>query len=274
MIGLRTGLKAGARSGLAVGVGADPMAAAGGYEVTWDLDGPGDGFGVPSDATQWADVVSAAAFPGSPASAWLFQSAGAPADVIGSNNLTAFSTPAYQQAFVSGWAGVCVHFNSTADSLYNTSVVNTGTTSALLLAYVALTGDPGSPQFALNIGNGASQADRRIGRITAAGLWSASGYTGSPQATLDGTADPGTSVHPVFVQVDRAAGAFRVITDQEVIAPTYTAPSSGTDAYVSFGDGASVMKVRYGALWTGTAAQASIAQIRTLQTVLGWSPAF
>ncbi len=271
MIGARIGARAGARVGVRV---ASPPVTPSGYVVTWDVDGPGAGFGVPSSATQWNDAIAAAGYPGAPTSAWLFQSAGAPADVVGANNLTAFSTPVFQQAFVAGWSGLCVEFNSAADALYNLSVVNTGTTSALLLAYVAITADPGTPQFALNLGNGTSQADRRIATITAAGLWSATGYTGSPQASASGVADPGTNAMLLAVQVDRANGAFRVITDQEVIAPVYTAPSSGTDAYISFGDGASVMKVRYGALFTGAAAQASIAQIRSLYTVLGRTPLF
>ncbi len=273
MIGARVGAKVGGRVGGALGIGSDPIARSG-YTITWPVDGPAPGFGVPADAGDWSDVVAAAGFTGSPVSGWLMQAVGASPDAIGANNLTAFSTPAFQQAFAACWTGLCVHFNSTADSTYNLSVVNTGTTSALLLAYVQLTGDPGSAQFALNIGNGTSQADRRIATVTATGFWSATGYTASPQASASGVVDPGTDVHPVFVQLDRAAGVFRVVTDDEVIQPVYTAPSSGTDAYVSFGDGTSVMKVRAGWLWTGAAAQASVAQLRSLLSVLGWTPAF
>jgi len=59
-----------------------------------------------------------------------------------------------------------------------------------------------------------------------------------------------------------------------VIAPVYTAPSSGSSAYVSFGDGASVMKVRAGWLFTGSAAELSVSQLRSLYTVLGRTPLF
>lgn len=269
-VGARIGSLVGSRLGSRVGSSPLPS----GYTITWDVDGPGDGSGVPSDATQWADVAAAAGLASGPQHGWLMQDAAAPADVIGSADLTAFSTPAYQQAFATDWTGFCVHFNSTADALYNTSVVNTATTSALLLAYVALTGDPGTVQLALHLGSGGSQADRRIAAITAAGLWSARGWPGQPQATQDGVADPGTDVMLVAVQVDRAAGVFRVVTDQEVIAPVYTAPSSGSSAYVSFGDGASVMKVRAGWLFTGSAAELSVSQLRSLYTVLGRTPLF
>lgn len=269
-VGTRIGSRVGSRVGPRVGSSPLPS----GYTITWAVDGPGAGFGVPANASQWTDVRLAASIPGNPSHGWLMQDVGAPADTIGAQNLTAFSTPAFQQAFDTGWTGFSVEFNSTADALYNLSVVDTATQSALLLAYVKITADPGTDQLVLHIGSGASQSDRRIAAITAGGLWAARGWPGQPQAPADGVADPGTNVMLVGVQVDRAAGVFRVITDQEVITPVYTAPSSGTAPYVSFGDGASVMRVRAGWLFIGAAAELSVSQLRSLYTVLGRTPLF
>lgn len=270
MIGLRVGLKTGFRTGGAIGIGADTVG--NGYNPMASV--PKDatsGKYVPASATDWANVRTAAGLAaGAIQSIWQMQEAsGNLADSVNSKTLTAFSTPQYQQA-VTGWTRTAIGLNSTGDAFYSldSGIGNTATTSHLVFAYLKLVGAQASDLTTINVGLGAGAADRRALFID--NPTSAMSVRGTaPQATQDGSVSLGTTVHPVWLLINRATSVLAAVSDTEVVTAALTLPSSGTSAYLSF-EGQNNVQILYAALFMGAAAELSTADLQAMNTALGW----
>lgn len=231
---------------------------------SWTLDAT-SGMGVPTDS-EWAAVMTAAGIgSGEPNHLWLCQeAAGALADskTGGSESLSAFNSPLYQQA-IAGWTRKAVRCDDPGDAFYSTLIGNTTTESITVLAYLYTT-TPAAYRNVINLGTGTGA---RLMRMSTAPIYDCAGNGG--QATGLGVSDPSGVVRPVIVTVNRAAGRFGVYTDQEKIVPVYTVPAGG-GAYFSF-EGCETSRVLYAAMFRGTRAEMSEAQIKSLLQTLGWT---
>lgn len=237
--------------------------------LAWTVDAT-SGKGVPINGAQWTSVMSSAGIvSGIPSSLWLCQEAsGALADSIGAISLTAWNSPAYQQP-IAGWSRLAVAADDSVDAFYSIGTGNTATTSYALLAYVALSAAPSAARPILSIGGGVGDADIRRAVVTTAPVYSARGNGGV--VTVDGASSPGTSVRPVVLLFNRATSTFAVLTDQEKLTTVWVNPVDGTSQYMSLFDGCETGRILYAALFSGTAAQLSAAQIKTLLQTLGWT---
>lgn len=225
---------------------------------------------VPASASEWASIRSLAGVTaGACTHIWQMQEAsGNLADSIGSNTLTAFSTPLYQQT-ITGWTRKAIRLDGTGDAFFSADagIGNTATTSHLVFAYIALAGSQAAALATINVGNGASVADRRQLFINTSSALSVRGNGG--QATADGAVSMGTTVHPVWLIINRASTTLAAISDGEVVTTTLTLPSSGTSAYFSF-EGQNNAFVLYAALFEGAAAEVTTANCQAMNTQLGW----
>lgn len=272
MIGPRVGSKPGVRSGLAVGVSEDAIAPvnpmAGVMRDATSLKY------VPSSSAEWTITRAAAGISsGNPTSLWLMQEAsGNLADSIASNTLAATSLAGYQQA-VSGWTrGAISMVDASSAGASNGSIGDVGTYSALLLLLVAVGPTIGGTRDICGLGGGGTY---RGAQVTTTPRFKAKPNDGS--ASPNGTANPGTTVHPLINRVNLTAGSFSIITDQEIIAQSpYTAPPAPSAA-LFLGSALTTtpdMKLLYGAYFQAAAAELSDAAIRTLLTRLGWAVAW
>ncbi len=240
-----------------------------GTAITWSVDAT-SGKGVPADATEWGDVASAAGI-ASPSALWLCQEpSGDLADSIGGHTLTAGNSPSHA-ASVSGWSRLAVQIGANSGSwFFNTSSLgNVTTTSHLFLAYLKLTAVPTAARDVMGLGSSVSH--RNI-QAVAGPLYRA--RRNSDGTFTDGTQDPGTSaVRPVVLKVDRANSEHKVYTDQEVFSHAWATPSGGA-ALINFGGAVTAsagIQILYATCFTGSAAELSDAEVRTLLEALGWT---
>lgn len=264
MLGLRSGLAAGARAGLAVGVSADPLRPDASSAA--DRDATSNIY-VPSTAGQFTALGITA-----PSHLWLCQeAAGNLADSIGGMTLTASGSPTYQQA-VSGWSRKGVGFTVTLNQRFSAAAgvgPDPGSVSTLWLAYVAVIGAQGGNRDIFGPNNTAGGTAAKVQTTTTPRV------RGSFAGTVaSGTSDPtATGLQPMVIKVDRTNSTAVVYTGQEKITGTYsaiisesTAKGFGSSGSTSFGG-----LIAYSALWSGAAAEVSDAQAKTLLQALGWS---
>ena len=256
MIGLRVGIKAGPRVGPAVGVGADPTSAAGASRDA------ASGIYVPATSSEWSSLGLTA-----PGNLWLCQeSSGNLADSIGSISLTAVNGPTYQQS-VSGWTRKAV---STTDGTANQNFGSTAaalpdiaTTSAMLLMYAQVTTI------------GATRGSCLLGTTTTAELRALTTpayrmLSGANLAT--GASNPTGSVRPIVVKIDRTGSTCKAYTNQEIMAPTFSSGMTGKQVMLGYSGGAPPTQlIVYAALWQGSAAERTDAQVRSMLQSLGWT---
>lgn len=261
-----SGLLSGVRSGLNPSYGANPMAG-----VTQDATSSKY---VPANATEWNTTRAAAGISsGNPTSLYLCQEgSGNLADTLSTNTLTPFNNPTYAQA-VTGWTRTAVGSNDGSDAFTCSTIGNPAAESYLVLAYIKLTGVPGATAPVLSVGSGAGVADRRHAAATTAPVYNARDFNAAT-INVNGTSDPSTTVRPVVLLINRAGSEFSVLTDQDKILTSWTAPSSGTNSYFSIADGCPACQFLYVALFSGAAAELTRTQIKTLLTTLGWSIAW
>lgn len=254
------------RIGIHIGAGADPMTG-----VTQD---EGSGVYVPATADEWNTTLAAAGIlSGGPSALWLMQEAsGNFADSIASYDLTA-ALFLYQNDVI-GWSrkGASLADGQAAQAFRLSGVGDIGAVSGLLLAYISIDDTPGGTRDVIGLG---SSTTFRGAQVTTTPVYRAQPNDGS--ATQNGAANPGTTVHPVIIHVDRTAGTWRVITDQEIVTPSpYTAPPVAGDG-IFIGSAlvtAAPLTVLYAAAFRSTAAELTDAQIRALLTALGWTVAW
>lgn len=262
MISVRAGVISGVRAGLAAGVSADPDA----------FDGPGGIPGVtrdagnlnyyPANAAEWTALMTEAGLAtGNPSSAWTLQNAsGNPADTIGTVNLTSTLT-LYQQT-VPGAARKCIRgVDGTANSrlVNSTTAPNPSLTSTMQLMYLDI---PAAPAAVRDVALGAPNYDLRFNT------------TGKLRLVAGASADlvsvAALTQQWVVLQCNITAGTTKVFTAQEKFTGTYVLPTSAV--LLAFGgQSTSVAGIgyAYAAQFTGTAAELSDAQVKTLLQTLG-----
>lgn len=228
---------------------------------------------VPADATEWGITMTAAGIAsGSPSNLWTCQvAAGSLTAQIGAVGLSVSGSPTYQNA-VTGWTRKSVNMADGGASVGFTtsSIQNLSTTSGLLFAYIALTGTPAAERSLMGMGN---STDHRYAAVTTTPYIKAHGLAG---ATVTGTNAPGTTVHPVFLKVDRSRSHYRLYTDAEMLAPAWTNPGAG-GSLLGLGTmigSSGPAAYLYAGFFSGTAAELSDDQVRTLMTTLGWTVAW
>ena len=229
------------------------------------------GWYVPASATEWGYLLEGTGI-ANPGNLWLSQeSSGSLADSIGSASLAPSTNPLYQQT-VSGWSRKAVGANdgNGGQGFITGSVGDIGTTSGLLLSFVAITQTPAGERSVLGLG---ASVSHRYAAVTTSPVYKATGLGGSGSAT--GTQNPGTGVHIVALQVDRTHSKTTTFTDQgDVLTPTWTDPWLSSDLLV-VGDasvGSAPSRYLYSVFWSGTGAEMSETQVSTLMTRLKSGP--
>ena len=272
MIGVRLGGSVGTRDGVALGISGDPVGPDNGMSsVTRDAL---SGIFCPASTGEWTTTLTTAGQSGNPLSTWLCQEAsGNLADSLAANTLTITGASwAYRQA-VTGWSRLAVTLPDAAsnhNAQNTTTVPDVSTTSVLLMLYVSF------PAVAPAAGRRIARLDSTTGAIAA--------ITSSPVVqcltqgtggtTASGISSPLGAVRPVIIAVNRTAGTAKVYTNQDKVTGT-----QGTYAGLAVGFGSSSslamnMGVLYGALFSGANAERTDAQVKSLLTTLGWSPAW
>lgn len=271
MIGPRVGMAVGPRVGIAVGPGADPIMPPGGVIAGVTRD-PTSGKYAPATAGEWTLLMAAAGLAtGNPTAAWTLQDAsGNPTDFMGGAVvLAANGAPTYQSPST-GWARVGIRFTDGVASqrlFNNVNAPNPATVSTLVGAYIEFPASAPAAARGLITKTGAAP---RVSHNTTGKLQLVDG------ATSDLVNPIGTGVKLVWFLTDITASKSAVYTETEEFVGTYALPAAG--AFLGLAGTTPAVSGAQNWLYTvefsGTAAQLSKAQIRTLSTTLGWSVAF
>lgn len=220
----------------------------------------------PASTAQWMQTMTVAGLgAGAPALCWGCQDAsGNLADLIGSNAGVMTGTPTYQVA-VSGWSrlGVVGADAGTAVAA-STTVGNPATVSYLALGYVGITAAPAAVRQIHTVGTGTVTTDRF--NLTTAALQAVSGGS-----LTTGPSSPGfVAVRPQVLLYDVTNNRCLAYSDQDKVVTTRAA-TTGAKYAINFSFTGAWL---YTALFTGAQAELTDAQIKTLLTTLGWSPAW
>ena len=226
----------------------------------------------PASAAEWTSLLSGTTLT-VPTNLWLSQeAAGNLADSIGTQPLTAGSVLGYNEA-IPGLSRTGYRIGTGATAAFTSSAgpIGTGTDSQMVLAFVQATGAQG--------------VDRDI-----IGIQGSTGYRGAQfsaadkvkynvndaSATATGTATPGTSYHPLILQIDRTNAANRIVTDQEFITqtPNTTPANVAANFFVgcAIAAGGALARVAYKAGWHGAGAELNTTQLSTLLDRLANGP--
>lgn len=267
MIGARVGLRIGSRVGLAVGVGEDETGAGVIAGVTRD---PLSGKYAPASAAEWTKLMTAAGLAtGNPTNAWGFsEPSGNTADLVDSQILAPGGGPAYQSPSA-GWSRQGIRCTDGAANMRmstNFGPPDPSTNSTLMMAYIEL--PAGAPAAARGV---------MAKSLTTANV--SLNTTGKLRLT-DGAAADVTTALPAGVRLiwhltDITGLKSAVYTEAEEFIGTFILPGTIFLAFGGLTPSASAgINTLYAAYFTGTAAQLTKAQIRTLSQTLGWSVAF
>jgi len=275
LIGSRTGLRCGVVGGSRNGSGVDELGGGASNPMAGVAQDATSGKYMPASSAQWTTTMAAAGIgSGNPSLLWLGQEAsGNLADSIGAFAGTANIT-AYQQA-VAGWAAKA--FTLGAGAIANVvttsaSLPDISTTSCLMLGYVLF---PASASTNLSVVTmGTTFGAQAFANLNATPKL----VGGADPNTVAGTANPFGGVHPLVVQVNRGGSAAVICTEQEKLTPTLAANPAGKKLWLG-GDSSQTWAAAgtghlYTAAFFGTAAELSVAQLRTLLQTLGWSVAW
>jgi hypothetical protein len=216
---------------------------------------------VPSSTAQWQTLLSGSGL-NAPSSIWLAQeSSGSLADVgAGGRTVTVAGSPTYYTTAY-GWTRKCIRPVDGSATAYGTCTIpDVSTTSVMLLQ-----------MFALNTVPSGTRAINRIGAVTAetASLTSGNRVLATSNAsTTSGTQVQG-GVMIVITKLDRANSVLAVYTAREAIKATYSAPAASTTLYL-FGNATAAVDAGlcYAALWTGTDAEISDANVQVILNAL------
>ncbi len=229
----------------------------------WALDGT-SGKAVPNTGTELTAFLAACGITASGTALWRLQEAsGVAADSIGTVTLTPNNGPTYAQA-VAGWTRVGIKFTDGTSNqrlLNSTTAPNPALTPCLLLAYVSLGAAPAAIRDIMGlVGN----ADVR--QITTGRLRLISGATADLVNSSAGT------VQPIILRTD-PSGTIAVFTEQERFYGTSAVPTSATQVFFAGQTAAaSASTYLYALELSGTAAQRSDDEIRTILRTAGWNP--
>lgn len=272
MIGPRMGLVVGPRLGVTVGLGADPYSASGGSVIPGVSRDATSGIYVPATIGEWVTLASVAGMgPNTPTSLWLCQeSSGNLSDSIGVSPLVVAGTPTFGAANV-GWVRKSVNITATTVQAFS---IGTGT-------FDASAGSVAWLWYGCITATGA-------GRSVLAGSSNATGLDvihlatdklqikcGANTATTVNTYTTST-IFPMLLVYNKTASTCTLYTSLEALPVTFATVVDGSKGLGAVGTltGDASARTTYLAAFSGTAAEFSTANVRTLLQTLGWSPAF
>lgn len=225
----------------------------------------------PASGSEWNTVFAAAGlgvtFAGN---IWLCQEAsGNLADSSGAGlTLVAAGTPSYQQA-VTGYTRLKVS-NPTdgAGARFTATGTDIATNSnALFGVFDMPTANPAGARSMLELGTVGTRAALEINNTPL--LIGRSGANTATDAT-----DFKNAVRPLVLDVNRTGNSVLALSDQAKLTPTFDGTMAGTliDLWsVATGNQAAICGTLYLTRFTGTAAELTAAQWKTLLQTLGWS---
>lgn len=228
------------------------------------------GIRCPASGTEWTNLMTLAGLvSGNPGSLWLMQEAsGSLADSIGSVTLSQLGTGHLYAQSVTGWsrkAATCV--DGTANQRWgnSTTAPDPSLTSVLYLAWIRMPASS-APAATRDIMGGPNNLEVKL--------------TTTPRLQAVDTTNTGTAVNspvgatrPVLLKLDRTNSACTMYTDQEKVTVTYAAGVSA-GALVHFGGqstGAADVGYLYGCEFSGSNAEISDANVKTLLQTAGWT---
>ena len=226
----------------------------------------------PASAAEWTSLLSGTGL-ANPTNLWLSQEpAGNLADSIGTQPLTAGSVLGYAEA-IPGLSRLGYRIGTGATQAFSSSAgpIGTGADSQMVLAFVAAYGAQGVDRDIIGIQGGSGY---RGAQFSAADKVKYTVNDGSAAAT--GTATPGTSFHPLILQIDRTNAVNRVVTDQEFVTqtPNTTPANVAANFFVgcAIAPGGALARVAYKAGWHGAGAELTTTQISVLLNRLASGP--
>jgi hypothetical protein len=214
---------------------------------------------VPASTAEWQTLLSGTGL-NAPSSIWLCQEASGSLADSGSagRTITVSGTPAYRAA-ATGWSRTGIKPADASATDYGTATIpDVATTSFLLLQMFSLNTVAPALRGFNRIGSGLASshfpfltAGNKI--VTIADANSAGG-----QVTQAGT-------FIIITKLDRSRLEFAAYTQNEKLAPTWSAPAANTTLTL-FGNASGALDATmvYAALWTGTDAEMSDAQVQAL----------
>lgn len=261
MIGLRTGLKVGARGGVSLGLGGDSFIQGNGV----NRDSASNIY-LPTSVAQYQTLSLV-----TPDEIWMGNVAsGDLVGLVGGSTLTASNTPLYQQA-VTGWATTGVRGNaSTGNQRFEGTGPNPSTTDVATLLYVGNMVPDGSirPLFACGTG----PSDFGLALYDAPGITIRGRSAGGVSDSVGAYTTAGTAI---LIANDVTNTRAVWVSNVETRAMTYGAATSGT----AFGLGAigggtfAAATVMYMARFVGANARAlsTSALAKPFLQALGWT---
>jgi hypothetical protein len=220
---------------------------------------------VPATAAQWTTTMSAAGIAtGNPTSLWLCQEAsGSLADSIGTQTLPSEGARQSYGNVISGWTRKALQ--SVGDGWYlgASPAPDPATTSSLTLVYALVGAGSG---IIVTANTGQTWGTRLSPSASLTRVESGATFT-------DGAVDPTGSSRPWVYKLDRSRVTGNGYTDQEKLSVALGSPT-GPGTYFSNSTLVAGCSILYVAQFTGTAAELSDANVRSLLQVLGWSPAW
>jgi PKD repeat protein len=235
--------------------------------ILWTIDSTSN-ISAPGSSSEWTNFLNAnptVAFT-TPSNVWLFQEAsGNLADQVGGKTLTVTGTPLYQQA-ETGWSRKCIKASGAAANQFaSNGTMAAATTSVLMLAFARIV-QPVAAHQRMYYGGASSNAFEGIGGSALVRLRTG-GNAGNGALSHVGQVRPFVLLHDTTNSVNA------LYSDIEKKSVTYGA-RSGTSVQFMFGlstDTTVDTRFLYAAVWTGSAAEKSDAQIKALLQTLGWT---
>jgi hypothetical protein len=234
------------------------------------------GIYAPATASEWTTFLAAFQVAtgisvANPTVAWNFQdAAGNPTDFMGGSVVLGVNAGPTYQSPSTGWSRVGIRFTDGAASqrmFNNSGAPDPSATSTLVLCYI-------------DFPAAAPVAARGVVTKTATTPRVAHNTTNKLQVVDGATADManpiGSGVKPLWLQTDIPNTLSKVYSDTEEFIGTYALPAAG--AFIGFAGTTPAVAGNHNYLYacefTGTAAQLTKAQIRSLTQFLGWTVTF
>ena len=196
------------------------------------------------------------------------EAAGNLADSIGIATLTAANAPGYQAA-VAGWTRKAVTWADGTNAQFANfaDIPNLNANSIALLMYVFTSNTPAANRNVCGVGN-----------ATVSDVQATTGQkyqvTDSAAVAVAGTVNYGAGVRPMLLVYDLTGLNLKLYTDAEIITGVYNLTSGGGLWIGGVTALSPTGGCLYAAGWTGTAAEFTDAQARSLLQTLGWTVAW
>lgn len=222
------------------------------------------GKAAPNSTAEWTSfLTSISSALAAPQHLYLLQEAsGVAVDSIGASNLTA-SNVAYQKS-ISGWSRKAIGGASQiAGTLTNTTILDTAANSFLLFCYLRFDAATLATRGLVTFGVPLLQIPGAQIRLR----------EGASLASTVNNHD--ITVHPIVMAFNNANQTIKLYSDLEKLSVTWSA-SSGTafTLTVSAAADPGLSDFLYSAMWTGSAAETTDAEVKKLITGLGFSPSW